>query len=372
MHETFEFNQDSPSGDFQPVLHLSGTFCDWSKEVGPIGAGHFVRDKEIDACSLGFINYIHSETTPGERTFLYNFMKHVWNGRHAVLEIGPFLGGTTRCLGAGMAANKSAKDRRLYTLDRFCRYGNPASLMRAAAPLIEAFAKGDPDVLREIDGGSWRKLFDRIHTGTVYGNFLHIRQVGLPEKPTDDISPALSAISREVGEIAVLFVDGCKSWYGTKVFMQAFIENLQKESYVIFQDYGRYTCFWITSFIHSFEDRFTLVSGTSGTYTFLYRGGLGSDDIEQLFPDQPQAWSPTSFRELYHRVICSAFNAGDALSCVRLTLHLAAALATLGETDEARILIDRLADEPLASVVMDEVKGARRTPTWSPAAVIYL
>jgi hypothetical protein len=271
-----------------------------------------------------------------------------------------------------MAANKFATNRRLYTLDRFSRYGNPGSLMRAAAELISTYANGDPEVLSEISGGGWRKLFERVHGGTVYSDFLHIREVGLPDKPGDDVSLALAEISHEVEELAVLFIDGCKSWYGTKVFMQSFIENLHKGSYVIFQDYGRYTCFWITSFIHSFEDYFSLMSGTSGTYTFLYHGGLDLDAIERIFPDQPQEWSPASFEELYHRVIRSAFNAGDALSCVRLTLHLAGALATLGQTEEARLLIDRLLNEPLASVVLDEVKAARRTPTWSPNAVIYL
>jgi hypothetical protein len=194
----------------------------------------------------------------------------------------------------------------------------------------------------------------------------------LPEKPGDDISPTLSAISNEIDKIAVLFIDGCKSWYGTKIFMQSFINNLQPGSFTIFQDYGRYTCFWITSFIHCFENCFTLISGVSGTYTFVYRGGLKPADIAKIFPDQPEEWSPALFRELYHRIMCSAFSAGDALSCVRLTLHLAAALATLGETNEARLLIDRLASEPLASLALKEIKGARQTPTWSPAGVIYL
>jgi hypothetical protein len=327
---------------------------------------------EVDAESLDLINSLHSETTPGERIFLYNFMKHVWSGSDAVLEIGPFLGGTTRCLGAGMAANQFAKDRRLYTVDRFSRYGNPNTLMRAAAALVDAFADGDPEILDEIRGGGWRKLFERVHCSAVYGGFLHIRQARLPDRPGTDVSSVLANIAREVGEIGVLFVDGCKTWYGTKVFMQTFIENLKTGSYVILQDYGRYTCFWLTSFIHHYEDCFTLLSGISGTYTFLYRGDLSSGTIEQTFPDQPQGWSRASFEKLYHRVIRNAFNAGDAISCVRLTLHLAAALATLGETDDARRLIDRLAGEPLASVVLPEIKAARQTPTWSPTGVIYL
>jgi hypothetical protein len=362
-----------PASDAPPsILSFSGSFLEWCADVGPIGAGRHLRNIEIDAASLDLINSIHSETTLGERIFLYNFMKHVWSGSDAVLEIGPFLGGTTRCLGAGMAANQFAKDRRLYTVDRFSRYGNPGTLIRDAATLVDTFADGDPEIHDEIRSGGWRKLFERVHCSAAYGGFLHIRQAGLPDRPGAGVSPMLVNIAREVGEIGVLFVDGCKSWYGTKVFMQTFIDNLKRGSYIILQDYGRYTCFWLTSFIHHYEDCFTLMSGISGTYTFLYRGGLSSGHIERTFPDQPQGWSRDSFEELYHRVIRNAFNAGDAISCVRLTLHLAAALATLGETDEARLLIDRLAGEPLASVVLQEVTGARHTPTWSPAGVIYL
>src|SRR5688500_7215482 len=41
------------------------------------------------------LDAIPSETTPGERRFLYHFFSEMWKGQGHVLEVGPFLGGTT-------------------------------------------------------------------------------------------------------------------------------------------------------------------------------------------------------------------------------------------------------------------------------------
>ena len=45
-----------------------------------------------DFSQEGFLSEIPSETSIGERKFLYNFFKRDWNGVSNVVEIGPFLG----------------------------------------------------------------------------------------------------------------------------------------------------------------------------------------------------------------------------------------------------------------------------------------
>lgn len=64
------------------------------------------------------VNEIPSLTNLSERMFLYQYFSKLWTGNENVLEIGPFLGGTTRAIALGMLNNQSLKENiRLYTVD---------------------------------------------------------------------------------------------------------------------------------------------------------------------------------------------------------------------------------------------------------------
>ncbi len=84
------------------------------------------------------ITGIPSETSIGERRFLFNFFKEIWSGNYHVLEIGPFLGGSTRAIALGMEANSNKLDRvKLYTYDKFSDYYNPERLENVLRPLLK-------------------------------------------------------------------------------------------------------------------------------------------------------------------------------------------------------------------------------------------
>jgi len=51
------------------------------------------------------LHEIPSQTSPEERRFLFNYFARFWSGEHDVLEIGPFMGGTTRAIALGMLMN---------------------------------------------------------------------------------------------------------------------------------------------------------------------------------------------------------------------------------------------------------------------------
>jgi len=79
-----------------------------ARALGPIAA-------QLDA--------IPSETTPAERRFLFGFASEMWSGANSLLEVGPFLGGTTRALALGMLANPRRQERcKLFSYDRFTGY----------------------------------------------------------------------------------------------------------------------------------------------------------------------------------------------------------------------------------------------------------
>lgn len=69
------------------------------------------------------LNSIPSETSELERVFLYNFMRTFWDGKSKVVELGPFLGGTTRALIIGMLDNPRRLEYiKLKTIDSFKDY----------------------------------------------------------------------------------------------------------------------------------------------------------------------------------------------------------------------------------------------------------
>lgn len=94
---------------------------------------------------------IPSETSIHERLFLYFLAKEMATGSN-ILELGPFLGGTTRALARGVQDSSSAA-RRVVTIDRFDGYYD-----------VEAFDDlGMVLSAEERRDGSFRNLFERIH-----------------------------------------------------------------------------------------------------------------------------------------------------------------------------------------------------------------
>jgi hypothetical protein len=53
--------------------------------------------------------------------------------------------------------------------------------------------------------------------------------------------------------VKVFFIDGCKGWYGTKHFAREATTATTAKSWLIFQGYGWYTCFWLPSLVRAWQ-----------------------------------------------------------------------------------------------------------------------
>src|SRR5688500_100370 len=92
-----------------------------------------ISDTERNA----FLTGIPSETTIAERVYLYRYFQGLWGGQGKVIEIGPFLGGTTRAIAWGMSRNpRLSPDARLHTFDRFGEYYSPAQKRSLIEPMV--------------------------------------------------------------------------------------------------------------------------------------------------------------------------------------------------------------------------------------------
>ena len=304
---------------------------------------------------------------------LFNFFKEVWSGSYHVLEIGPFLGGSTRAMALGMEANPHQLERtKLYTYDKFSDYYDPEGLENVLRPLLENGKLNGLTRDEILQSSQFLAIFKALHKSQSYAKFVHPTEGRLPN--TSEEFGALDNIFRlQPGMFfESVFVDGCKSWYGTKYFMQEIADSLQQDSYFIFQDYGANTCFWIPCFTALMSDFFKLVAHVDCTYTFRLVKSLNSQTIDDYFPDSPEAFGRGNFDLLFYELIKNAGNRSDIKSVLNYKLQHAASLAYLGHFDDARQKIVELLTLPEFKKYRAWILGALNVPTYRPEGNVYL
>jgi hypothetical protein len=332
--------------------------------------GRILSKLDLEPGEAELLDEIPSETSPDERRFLRQFMTHVWDGTGDVIEIGPLFGGTTRALGLGMIRNPRRTTGTFATVDRFGAYYEGRRLIETLGPLLTK--KGCFDAVRpHLERGSFVEAFHAIHDPTPYGPILSTVEAALPDRPTDPLPLELVQLAERTQDLAVLFVDGCKSWYSVKALFRLLLGKLRVGGYVLFQDYGWYTCFWIPAFCGAMERFFQPVARVDGTYVFRYAGGMSRAALDS-FPDAPQSWSSTQFDALFGRLIEQAHDEGNTYGLTHYPLQWSAALATIGQVDGARRLIDQVAGHPASRRYLRLIEQCRRQPTYTPDGPVTL
>ena len=132
---------------------------------------------------LESINAIPSETTPDERKYLFKFFSEMWDGQGNVLEIGPFLGGTTRAIGKGMIENpKLHTNSRLYTTDRFSMYYDKDRLKKLLHPLFSNGTINQSEFdLDKNPKTQFKDIFRKIHKKEDYYKLVEVMEEILPD-----------------------------------------------------------------------------------------------------------------------------------------------------------------------------------------------
>ncbi len=313
------------------------------------------------------LDALPSEATPAERRFLYAFFAHLWSGSGDVIEVGPFIGGTTRAIATGMLANpRRTPQARLYTYDRFGGYYEPDELAQYLAPLFEAGVLQGAHREAVERAGSFGEVFDAIHRDTPYAELVERRDKPLPDT-AEEAARDDGLFELDPGaEPAAIFVDGCKSWYGTKYFMRATLDAARPGAQVIFQDYGWYTCFWIPAFVHAIGDAFAPTAWVDTTYAFHVQTPVAAADVDAVYPDAPDELGVDWFDDAFRQMREDAVRRGDVRAETVLAVQNAAALAYLGETGEARARIERMRGRARFRPLRPMIDAALRSPTYRP------
>jgi hypothetical protein len=184
---------------------------------------------------------IPTMVSPRELRLLYNFFS-VTPLDGAVLEIGPYLGGSTSAIGRGLAIAKH--QHAFLTVDAFA-WNDPGFLrgLNRHVDLIAAGRSVSPANAESARTGDWHALFVGLHHATPYSAMLQTIRFRMPSASyttEDSLAAALPKV-----RIAAIFIDGFKSWQATYYAMLQLAEHLTQNTLLIFQDFSWYDCYWL-------------------------------------------------------------------------------------------------------------------------------
>jgi hypothetical protein len=213
-----------------------------------------------------------------ERRYLHWLGKSFWTGQGNLVEIGPWLGGSTYCLASGMAENPAkAGIHKLFVYDSF--EWRPFMAARAKLPL-------EP-------GASFQPYFEQ--NVQAYRDLIVAERRVLPDDaiPHDPVVVGVRHVAPNPGDvlrwessrpIEVLFVDGAKSWDGLLHLLKETHGSLVAgRSLIVCQDYKHWSCYWVAAIIELLSDRFQLQHLLDyNTVAFLLLRKLERSDIDAL------------------------------------------------------------------------------------------
>ncbi len=342
------------------------------KDVSPRLVGRLLVQAASTPAREERLDEVPSETTPAERRFLSSFFERWWDGESDVVEIGPFLGGSTRAIATGMMLNP-ARDpsKRLYTFDCFSDYYKPDALKATLEPLFQRGTLDRASLEDACAAGTFLEIFRGIHGAQDYGALIVAIQAQLAATPEEEAR--LQNPLRLPAELrpGAIFIDGCKSWYGTRIFMLEVSLRALPGAYVIFQDYLWHTCFWIPAFVAEMAEYFELVAYVDGTYAFQLQASLVPDEIERRFPACIDSNGRGHIDRIFDRLQQDASSRSDTFALFRHSLQHAAALAYLGDRDDARRRMLDLAANPGFAAYRESVEAALANPAYRPEGVIH-
>ncbi len=321
---------------------------------------------------------IPSAVTVAERQLTLHYLTSYWDGTGDIFENGTLLGGATRALGMGMMYNeKRDPDSLLWTYDWFSfREDNPLDVPPEAFDyLVSAGFLTSEDLSVARATGTYQPIFGALHDKEDYWPLVRPRTGYLPghrdEVPAEG-EEAVFSLDDNGHEFQIAFVDGCKSWYGTKHWFHEIVPYLRPDTDIMFQDFGHYTCFWIAMLVSTFRERFSPIAYVDRTYIWRLSQPPSRAEVERLFPDEPTDFHRDEYDAAFDWLRQGAEERGDRYAAMIHECHRAAAYAYLGLKDEARDILDKLLMLVEWLPLRDYLKQARISPTYTPEARIEL
>jgi methyltransferase family protein len=226
--------------------------------------------------------------TPEECSYLKWLGSEVWRDRGNVFEMGPWLGGSTLSLAAGMKCRGKDSEHRLHVYDNFVWRSFMSE--RARLPLKE--------------GDSFRPYFEE--NLRAYRDLVVVHEASLPDEAVDGLAIAVGDIDPEPdrilkwndGPIEIIFIDGAKTWKGLLHLLRETVGSLEPGALVVCQDYKYSVTYWVALIMELLEDHFSLEHVLSrNTVTFRLRRRISVTELDDL-PDMQAIDRETGLKAL--------------------------------------------------------------------------
>jgi hypothetical protein len=268
---------------------------------------------------------------PEETQYLYWLGASVWMGKGMVLEIGPWLGGSTICLAAGMHASGRPSERRLHAVDNFL--WRDFMVARAALP-IQPGDSFEPYFLKNL-----QTYADLVvsHAATLPDETIAGDHEATAKRFADEAGvPELNTVPADE-PVEILFIDGAKSWRGMAHLLRIVRERvLPEKTLLVCQDYKYWGTYWVPMMMSRLRGFVEPVHNVLGATTVAFRltrdiplSLLGSlEDHVSSIPTENGLALIDAARKLL-------VDDGDSLGAANVSLCRVSFLAHQGRSDAA-------------------------------------
>ena len=210
-----------------------------------------------------------------EKNYLFWIASKIWTGEGKIVEIGPWLGGSTYCLCAGMAQNPIKSTKKLHVYDNF----------------IWRDFMGERAALGLHAGESFQEHFRSYIKD--YQHYVVDHKQSLPDEPIENDSYLVSRRQKDQeieklirnensDKTEIFFIDGAKSWTGMKYLLNQFSDSfIPGKTLLICQDYKYWGTYWVVIILEMLMDYLTLVHNLqNNTTTFRINSTFQNRNLE--------------------------------------------------------------------------------------------
>jgi len=265
-----------------------------------------------------------------EMVYLYWLGKSVWDGKGIIIEIGPWLGGSTACLAAGMKGSPHDAQKRLKVFDNFIW----REFMAERAPLpIQPGNSFEPFFRENISG--FREIVE-VHARALPDEAIsHDREAQKKRFHETGKVPIFENLYRD--PVAVLFIDGAKSWKGMLHLLKTLNKNLvPSKSYLVCQDYKYWGTYWVPVMMTRLEKYVEPVHNVLSATTVTFRVTTAIPDrlFEHYEEDARQLDTDKTLAAIDKAASMLALE-GDTLGAANVLLGKVSFLSHQGKVDLA-------------------------------------
>jgi len=307
--------------------------------------------------SVRFV-YLHEIPTmlqPEETRYLYWLGASVWMGTGIVLEIGPWLGGSTVCLAAGMHASGRPADGRLHAVDNFLWREFMAA--RATLP-IQPGESFEPYFLKNLSD------YEDIvvaHAATLPDETIEGDHEATAKRAAEEAAVPRLDVAPGEGPIEILFIDGAKSWRGMSHLLRIVRERVVPgKTLLVCQDYKYWGTYWVPMMMSRLREYVEPVHNVRGATTVAFRLAREipravldnlEDHVARIPTGDGLALIDTARQLLLQD--------GDSLGAANVSLCRVSFLAHQGKSDAAAVAFKQAQESWPAFVSAEQLERAR-------------